>query len=237
MDNSACYFIDTAYGPTVRGEVRRTKKTGNRVMYDVPMVVMKYNLHMAGVDINDQTRAGSRSVEQSHRNMKWTHSFFYGCISFCVANSYNAWRYEKDPYEGQHGEFTADLYNGIIRTKCQAEIQLRRTGPPTHPGASAGNEWWKTHDNVQTDAGSDTIRGGQARYKGNCVRCPNRVNGEVNHKRRTSHFCDVCLVFVHPECHRAYHISADAFGPPNKHRWLESYIEAYAEEDIADDDD
>ena len=205
MDNVPAYFIDTVYGPTVKADVKRRFPNGQQVTYNAPKVVETFNSNMAGVDAFDSRRAGSFSVEGSHRSDKWTHKFWDGMLSFLLCNAYIVWSQGRDYREDDHFSFLVDLYSGLCEAKLPTQVGKRRAAARGHLGDSSD-------DDSQSDAIDHPLRQTEQesgpdgkRYMGRCKNCPDTDPAGKKIQRRTTFNCATCRVFLHPHCHAEYH--------------------------------
>lgn len=87
---AACYFIDSAYGATVKeDDMLRKQADGKKTPYSVTRGISYYNKYMGGVDQVDQIRTGAYGVDSNYRMMKWTFRLYLAYFGLAMANAYN----------------------------------------------------------------------------------------------------------------------------------------------------
>jgi hypothetical protein len=198
MDNSAVYLLDTISGTTPAPLHRRS---GAEVTtYEAPLSLTWYNKYMNGVDVWDQMRTNVHySTEANNRNQKWTTILFLSFISMCTANAYAIHRaHHPTPEDGglTHNAFQIELFTFLWNN------EYWNVGQPIGRPVVLATK----HESTRLPRGS---RGqtGVNRHRGVCKGCV----GDST----TSWYCNVCKVFMHPECMKDFH-AKEPFRAPKK---------------------
>ena len=119
MDNGACYFIDSAYGPDAPHNIaRRPRRSQTRINLQVPLAIVMYNQKMGGVDQKDQVDANIHQ-DQSFRVSKWTTRMFEVLFRMLLGNAYNVYRY-LHPNEYTSSEFCENVMTSLLSDATRA---------------------------------------------------------------------------------------------------------------------
>lgn len=191
MDSSAVFFIDPIYGPGECTEISRKNSAGESIIFRVPKLISVYNQYMHGVDVFDQVRK-LFGVDLAHATRKYTVRVFEILFSMALGQAYNIHRTLHGGTNRllSHTEFKVQLIRGFVNHPV--------VRPPMIP------EGHEEHVLLQFPVGSYG-NGSQKRKRVSCRQCPNKVSGQLNHKRHTNWYCNRCKLGFHPDCFSAYH--------------------------------
>ena len=194
MDNSAVYLLDTISGTPSAALNRRS---GTLITtYEAPLSLTWYNTYMNGVDVWDQLRTHVHySTESTGRNQKWTTILFLSFISMCTANAYCIYR-AHHPDGLTHNEFQIELFTFLWNN------EYWNVGQPIGRPVMLATK----HEPTRLPKGSRG-QSGVNRHRGVCKGCV----GDST----TSWYCNVCKVFLHPECMEKFHAKVP-FRAPKK---------------------
>ena len=192
MDTSAVYFIDTAYGCTNECDITRHDADYNNITFKVPYAITKYNQNMGGVDIYDQIRSKIH-VDQAFRATKWTERLIEILFSFCLTNGYNIYR-NLYPNRLDRTDFLTEvMYYFLNHPLTKTQVNLRCRGE-----SSALDD----HDPIQFEHGTEGgATGGNRRLRLICI----YANCPFVPRKRTSYYCNICEVPLHPYCSKHFH--------------------------------
>lgn len=115
-DESQCLFISTAVGIENVNYPRKAKKgphAGEKVDQDCPLLAMKYNMMMGGVDRFDQMKAKYYSCCGKFYTEVWWKKLLMGICDFALVNS---WLMYKHTHQHPH-------HFVFVREVCDALIQ------------------------------------------------------------------------------------------------------------------
>lgn len=215
MDSGAVYLLDTIHGPVLEPIRRRVGATIQE--FEVPVAYSRYNLNMTGVDRFDQIRTGYYGIEMSGRTAKWTIRAYEALFNMAVANSYALHKHLHGglPSAEDHGSFmllvAEEFLENVYDDPVQPRGAQRGRDPQNGQQQAGGNLDTIRHNLLQYPKGS---RDANRRRRRECAACPNRENGRRVYSRRTSYYCSVCEVALHPECFDRYHFEKET--PANK---------------------
>ena len=196
MDTKAVYFIDAGIGPTCLLPMQRTQRHScTSTTYQVPPAIIDYNRKMGGVDVKDQIDA-SMHKDQGFRCSKYTTKLFEILFSRTCGNAYNVHRYlhQSNPVKT------------LTRVKFMESVMnyfpnhfLTKNNVTTRPKDSPNRQ----HTLIQKgDDGSKEKR----LKRGYCAVMCCSTKGA----RRTTWWCSVCDVPLHPDCFVAFHADNNA---------------------------
>jgi Transposase IS4 len=198
MDNSACYFIDTAYGGLAPDIIfRQVGKDKKRL--EVPKAIADYNNFMGGIDASDQIRNGMFGLEMKGRTSKWTVRFFEVLLSFALSNSYAIHR-STNKLPITHSEFTISVFDSLFNNTYDdrwVQHDLRK-------GKSGANDMEEQHEIKSFRKGTRLDNQSNRSKVLACYHCP-KIKNHKKAERRTKEYCSVCLVPLHVRCFVAYH--------------------------------
>jgi hypothetical protein len=198
MDNSACYFIDTAYGG-LAPDVMDRQVGKDKVRFQVPKAIADYNRFMGGVDASDQIRNGIFGLEMKGRTSKWTVRFFEVLLSFALGNGYAIHR-ATSKNSLSHTDFSISVFEDLFNN-TEDDIWLPH---PLRLRQGGAEKIIVQHFIKSFQRGSRSINIANRAKVISCVYCPNKCNGKKL-ERRTKEYCSACLVPLHVKCFVSYH--------------------------------
>ena len=117
MDSSGVYFIDPMFGPGHQAAISRKNAQGLRMVFQVPLFILRYNEKMHSVDVVDQIRKAF-AVDLSHATRKYTVRMMEILFSMILAQGYNLHRTVHKDYpdilKSAH-KYKLSLLTGLLR--------------------------------------------------------------------------------------------------------------------------
>ena len=89
-DTKAVHFLSTGYG-NYSATVMRKDKTGKKRCYQCVRPVAIYQKRKGGVDVNDQLRMASYSLQESYHMRKWYKSIYLALYDLALVNAHILW--------------------------------------------------------------------------------------------------------------------------------------------------
>ena len=163
---------------------RYVKAQNGRAEIDQSQSIFLYNKGMGGVDRLDQNIS---SYMIGYLSKKWWWLDFRFCLDLSVNNAYQLYCQQKRSEEEHKLDLLA-FRRSIVDTyyRCLRKSATTNIFPPARKLS-------KVSDEVQYDAVNHWISKGKQR------RC-------ASYQKTTLHFCEKCIVGLHPDCHKQFHI-------------------------------
>lgn len=200
LDTKACYFIDTVYGGSVLGTLKR--RIGATVVeFNVPKAICEYNKYMGAVDTFDQLRGGRFGLETGRRAVKWTIRYFETLLSMVINNTFLIQRaYHDNPLE--RDAFMSQLFKLLFFNNFDV-IKIRKLSPSKVPN-SAPIAYHNIREIPLMEKPRTANRQPVAKRL-ECVRCEYMIGDKRNWRRRTRYYCPDCCVPLCKFCNGPFH--------------------------------
>ena len=215
MDSSLVYFVDPVFGPSFADWISR-KNGGDRVNFLVPLFIDIYNRKMHAIDVVDQIRKFF-GCDLGYATKKYTVRFFEVSYSLGLTQAYNVHRHvhKDNPHRSLgHSKFKAAVFRGLLNHPVVR-------GPQPVPGSNVF-ALFEDHQLLQYPVGSKGDGTGRRR-NGRCRQCPNTLEDGTEFNRKTTYYCAICNVCLHPECHVPFHVQLSANKSPPKRQMTPSH--------------
>lgn len=194
MDNGAVYMLDTRYGGKMATIYRRLNS--DKVAFPAPKCLQMYNEKMGGVDTYDKLRVNQRryySIEMIHPSRKYTHKIFYALMDMITANCFCVHRSISGNQQLTHSQFILEVSEHFLN------VQSWINGK----GSKRSNleNIISLHKIILSpiDLKEKRCKGHTRRI---CVYCAEQ---KVKTDKRTTFMCEICNIYMHPECFTPYH--------------------------------
>ena len=195
----ACHWWDRkpvhylATGPSmVEQSIHRNVKGVGSMTVPCPKLVTDYQRWMGGVDVHDQLRLQSYSIQRSFRFRKYYKSLFLGFLDMVLVNAFithKEVRRAKGEAAMNRGDWMGLLQNQLLRLK-DSDFDVAVT--PSPAVRSRKRRRANNHTTLQVDDWI-TISGAQKRRQRSCKVC-GLLRGERKKSFQTTHYCVVCSV-------------------------------------------
>jgi Transposase IS4 len=205
-DKKPVHYLATGVVMTEDSIHRNIKGMGSQ-MITCPKIITEYQDHMGGVDVHDQLRLQSYSVQMAFRFRKYYKSLFLGLMDLALVNAYlthkEACRLNNSPAMTRV-EWYGVLHQQILRVK---ELDFEVAGDIITPSRTRQRRRTTGHELMQ---GNDWITTGeqQKRRQRSCKVC-GLLRGSAKKSFQTTWYCERCSVdaakcFLCPKARREY---------------------------------
>jgi Transposase IS4 len=205
-DKKPVHYLATGVAMTEDQIHRNVKGTGS-LMVKCPKMITDYQRYMGGVDVHDQLRLQSYSLQMAFRFRKYYKSLFLGFMDMALVNAYithkETCRLANTPAMTR-GQWYAVLHQQLLSLKASNFDVL---GDMTSTAAASRRRRTPGHELVQSN---DWIMTGgvQKRRQRSCKVC-GLLRGSAKKSFQTTFFCERCSVdaakcFLCPKARREY---------------------------------
>lgn len=187
--------------------INRNVKGAGPTTVPCPQAVNDYQEWMGGVDVHDQLRLQTFSIQTSVRFAKYYKSLFLGLMDLVMVNAYishkEACKFTNTPAL-KRGEWYAVLHKQLLQLKEQDFAGVAST---PSPGGKKRRRRRAGHSLIQFDDWV-TVSGIQKRRQRSCKVCA-LLRGERKKSFQTTFYCDQCSIddakcYLCPKARREY---------------------------------
>ncbi|KAJ0395196.1 hypothetical protein P43SY_008177 [Pythium insidiosum] len=189
--------------------IKRNVKGAGSMVVTCPKLVTDYQRWMGGVDVHDQLRLQSYSIQTTFRFMKYYKSLFMGLLDVALVNAYLTHRETcriKRLVPKDRGDWYALLHKQLLQLKSEDFVEA--IAPTPSPIArSRKRRRMEGHAHIQFDDWV-TVSGVQKRRQRSCKVCA-LLRGDRKKSFQTTFYCEDCSkadakCFLCPKSRRVY---------------------------------
>jgi Transposase IS4 len=189
--------------------IHRNIKGGGSKVVKCPKIVTDYQRYMGGVDVHDQLRLQSYSLQTSIRFRKYYKSLFLGLVDMALVNAYlthKKTRCMNAMAPMPRGEWMGVLQNQLLQLKMEDLIDTPSASPSPTP-ITQRRRRQKGHVLAQFDDWV-TVSGVQKRRQRACKVCA-LLRGSRKKSYQTTFYCNKCSIegancYLCPKARREY---------------------------------
>ncbi|KAE9016795.1 hypothetical protein PR001_g14557 [Phytophthora rubi] len=208
-DRKPVHYLATGVAMT-EDTIQRNLKLIGPATFTCPKLVTDYQRWIGGVDIHDQLRLQSYSIQTAFRFRKYYKSLFLGFVDIAVVNAFITHKEAcrlKRVAPMSRGEWMGVLHNQLLQLKPDDFAIEPTVTPLTSARSRAKRRRQSTHTHSQFDDWV-TVSGVQKRRQRSCKVCA-LLRGERKKSFQTIFFCEDCSngdvkCFICPKARREY---------------------------------